>query len=361
MADQREGGIAWTETTWNPLRGCSRVSDGCRNCYAEKVAGRFSGPGQPYDGLVRLSAEGKHGRARWNGSVRFLPEKLAEPLRWTRPRRVFVNSMSDLFHESVPFEQVAAIFGVMAASPRHTFQVLTKRPVRALEFFRWLDVEAPIGVPSDPDSPWWRVFHCFMAAFNAAKGIDDAGALAQAQRLLTTDKISGTTWPLPNVWLGVSVEDQKTADARIPLLLDTPAAVRWVSYEPALGPVDFTGIGRNAFSRPDDYYDATVGLDWIVVGGESGPGARPFDLAWARSTIEQTRQTPCRVFVKQLGAKPIADHANVRGLRWAQVDPRDYGHGDDHVLVRLADRKGGDMDEWPEDLRVREWPEVARG
>lgn len=390
MADQREGGIAWTEETWNPLRGCSRVSEGCRNCYAESVAGRFSGPGQPYEGLVRLSAEGKHGRPRWNGTIRFVPEKLAEPLRWTRPRMVFVNSMSDLFHDGVTNEQIAAIFGVMAASPRHTFQVLTKRPVRALEFFRWLDVEAPIGVPSDPDSPWWRVLHCFMAAFNAAKGID-AWALAQAQRLLTTDKISGTTWPLPNVWLGVSVEDQKTADARIPLLLDTPAAVRWVSYEPALGPVDFDlprcdvcgeasdclgDDGATPFCNEHeqecsyghwlDFNDdagtsANGGITWVVVGGESGPGARPFDLAWARSVIAQCREAGTACFVKQLGAKPIADHANVRGLRWAQVDPRDHGHGDDHVRVRLTDRKGGDPSEWPEDLRVREWPEVPRG
>ena len=368
MSDQRKGGIAWTETTWNPLRGCSRVSEGCRHCYAESVAGRFSGPGQPYEGLVRLSAEGKHGRARWNGTVRFVPEKLAEPLRWTRPRMVFVNSMSDLFHENVPFEQVAAIFGVMAAAPQHTFQVLTKRPARAAEFFRWVDREAPIGVPSDPDSPWWRVFHCFMLAFNAAKGTEDAVALAQAQRLLTTDKICGATWPLLNVWLGVSVEDQATADARIPVLLDTPAAVRWVSYEPALGPVDFTSIrigdgctedvlGDGAWRAGDP--EAPPGLDWIVVGGESGPGARPFDVEWARSVIRQTRGTPCRAFVKQLGAKPIADHENVHGLRWAQIDPRDHGHGDDHILVRLADRKGGDPSEWPEHLRVREWPEVS--
>lgn len=361
MADQREGGIAWTEETWNPLRGCSRVSDGCRNCYAEKVAGRFSGPGQPYDGLVRLSAEGKHGRARWNGSVRFLPEKLAEPLRWTRPRRVFVNSMSDLFHDGVTNEQIAAIFGVMAAAPQHTFQVLTKRPVRALEFFRWLDVEAPIGVPSDPDSPWWRVLHCFMAAFNAAKGIDDAVALAQAQRLLTTDKISGTTWPLPNVWLGVSVEDQKTADARIPLLLGTPAAVRWVSYEPAIGPVDFTMLRKEWDCGTKHTWDVLRGrgiytgngqttgwgperaLDWIVVGGESGPGARPFDVEWARSVIRQTCGTPCAVFVKQLGAKPDLG-----------VVIRDGGRA-------FVDRKGGDPSEWPEDLRVREWPEVPRG
>lgn len=369
MSDQRKGGIAWTEQTWNPIRGCSRVSEGCRNCYAETVAARFSGPGQPYEGLVRLSAEGKHGRARWNGQVRFLPEKLVEPLRWTRPRRVFVNSMSDLFHEAVPFEQIAAIFGVMAAAPQHTFQVLTKRPERMREWFRWVDREAPIGVPADPGSPWWRAFHCFMAAFNMAKGIDDDVALAQAQRLLSTGKFGGATWPIPNVWLGVSVEDQASADARIPLLLETPAAVRWVSYEPAIGPVDFTSIrisesctedvlGDGAWSAGDP--EAPPGLDWIVVGGESGPGARPFDLAWARSVIEQTRGTGCKVFVKQLGARPTGFRPIDYGLdTFGCTGVNGWGFDSDGN-IRLGNRKGGNPSEWPEDLRVREWPEVKR-
>lgn len=303
---------------------------------------------------MRLSAEGKHGRARWNGVVRFIPEKLTEPLRWTRPRRVFVNSMSDLFHENVPFEQVAAIFGVMAAAPQHTFQVLTKRPERAARFFEWLGGTSGAG---------WSAVN--LGYCTRELGVD-----------LDVDDLEDVPWPLPNVWLGVSVEDQKTAEERIPVLLHTPVAVRWASYEPALGPIDFTMLryvfedgtkhtwdvlrGRGIYSGAGAAagWGPERALDWIVVGGESGPGARPFDLAWARSTIEQTRQTPCRVFVKQLGAKPIADHTNVRGLRWRQVDPRDHGHGDDHVRVRLTDRKGGDMSEWPEHLRVREWPEV---
>lgn len=358
MSDQRKGGIAWTEQTWNPIRGCSRVSEGCRNCYAETVAARFSGPGQPYEGLVRLSAEGKHGRARWNGTVRFVPEKLAEPLRWTRPRRVFVNSMSDLFHEAVPFEQVAAIFGVMAAAHRHVFQVLTKRPERAREFFRWV-----VDQEGNP------VRTAVVAA--RANGCDIGWPLPGAHPLY---------WPLPNVWLGVSVEDQKTADARVPVLLHTPAAVRWVSYEPAIGPVDFerwidpVGVSCDdvcsdarfvkesevdTYKRgrelvpccPDFGASATwtkhdPGLDWIVVGGESGPGARPFELAWARRVIEQARVTGCRVFVKQLGAKPVD------GWSSTEVAQR--------RVVRLDDRKGGDPSEWPEDLRVREWPEVSR-
>ena len=121
--------IAWTDETWNPLRGCSRISEGCRHCYAETMAARFSGPGQPYEGTIR--------NGRWSGNVRIVPEKLGDPLRWTRPRMVFVNSMSDLFHDNVPNEFIAAVFGVIAAAPRHTFQVLTKRPARMLEWFEW--------------------------------------------------------------------------------------------------------------------------------------------------------------------------------------------------------------------------------
>lgn len=331
MGDQRNGGIAWTEETWNPLRGCSRVSEGCRNCYAETVAKRFSGPGQPYEGLISTGEKG----ARWSGTVRLVAEKLGEPLRWKRPRRVFVNSMSDLFHESVAFETIDAIFGVMAACryigrdarPGHVFQILTKRPERMHEYLssdrraQWAAAAARHGGGHDPD------------------GIYDQTVFGPIA--------------LPNVWLGVSVEDQASADARIPLLLETPAAVRWVSYEPALGPIDFNGITLDDHSNLSAFRvnSDENGLDWIVVGGESGPGARPFDLAWARSVIEQTRETGCRAFVKQLGARAVEEGCE-EGLVFVGKNPA--------VLTRLTHRKGGDPSEWPEDLRVREWPEVSR-
>lgn len=333
-------GIEWTDATWNPIRGCSRVSEGCRNCYAEKVAARFSGEGQPYEGLVTIGEKG----ARWNGTTRIVPDRLADPLRWKRPRRVFVNSMSDLFHESVAFEDIAAIFGVMAACPHLTFQVLTKRPERAREFFAWIgesaaEMHACIGAP--PEGVDERSGFCAMF-------VDDQpiGATREQWRAAAS-----APWPLPNLWLGVSVEDQRTADERIPVLLELPAALRFVSYEPALGPVDFTRIRISDSCHEDVLGDgewrgepgAPPGLDWIIVGGESGPGARPFDLAWARSTIEQCRDAGTKCFVKQLGARPVDSV-----IRW--IDP------DGHALGTIHHRKGADMAEWPEDLRVREMP-----
>ena len=320
--------IQWTDETWNPLRGCSRVSKGCVNCYAEKVAKRFCGPGQPYEGLVRLDAIGAP-RAVWNGTIRQVPEKLDQPLRWTKPRMVFVNSMSDLFHEAVPFEYIAAIFGVMAASPQHTFQVLTKRPARAAKFFAWA-----ASLPTASGNEW-------------RDGAPVVGYLGEHASRLTKGRCNVwlhgelAPWPLPNVWLGVSVEDQATADERIPALLRLPAAVRWVSYEPALGPVSFTRVVRNfrdgTRSTTIDTLRPDFGnaLDWIVVGGESGPGARPFDIAWARQTIEQCARAGVPVFMKQLGSNAKAGQAG---------------------RYPTADTKGGDMSEWPAELRVRQYP-----
>lgn len=298
MSDQRKGGIAWTEQTWNPLRGCSRVSEGCRNCYAERVAARFSGPGMPYEGLVTLG--GPKG-PRWNGNVRVVHEHMGDPLRWRRPRMVFVNSMSDLFHESVSFETIAAIYGVMAAAHKHTFQVLTKRPERAAEFF------ASLG-----DCPGHEMAHALCIYPHPWPSCVDEEGMGLINMPGLED------WPLTNVWLGVSVEDQSAADARVPRLLDLPGAVRWVSQEPQIGPVEY---------RPE----WLTGLDWIVIGGESGPGARLFDAAWARRTIEQCRESGTAAFVKQLGARPAG-------------------------AVGIRDSKGGDPEEWPVDLRVREWP-----
>ena len=280
--------IQWTDETWNPLRGCSRVSEGCRNCYAEKMAARFDGPGLAYAGLTK--------DRKWNGRVTFIADKLDQPLHWKKPRRIFVNSMSDLFHENVPDEWIDRIFAVMALSPQHVFQVLTKRPDRMCKYL-------------------------------------------QLKR-----------YPLPNVWLGVSVEDQETADRRIPILLDTQAAIRWVSYEPALGPVDLTHItvetrwAQKSFDALESDSVAepnanATSLDWVVVGGESGPGARPCDLEWVRHVVQQCKNAGVPCFVKQLGAKLYDSYQP------PFLDP----------IVK--DRKGGDPSEWPEDLRVREWPE----
>jgi len=325
--------IEWCTKSWNFLRGCSLVSAGCTNCYAQRQAHRFAGPGGKYEGLTRLTGHGP----RWTGDVRLVPELLTWPMRLRKPERIFVNSMSDLFHEDVPLSWIAAALGIMAVTPRQTYLVLTKRAERMRDVMAKLDVAT----------------------------IREA-TLQVARRMIGAD----WTLPLPNVHLGVSCEDQATADERIPYLLDTPAAVRWVSAEPLLGPIDFRarphrdlcircGEGPGAkHDHPDGY--RTRGLDWIVVGGESGPGARPFDLMWLDSIVEQTRAAKVPLFVKQWGAFPV-DSGHSFGT-FAPEDRRSIaaekalGHAPHLILFR--DRKGGDMAEWPEELRIRELPEV---
>ena len=270
-------GIEWTDATWNPIRGCSRVSEGCRNCYAEKVAYRFSGHGQPYEGLVRVDVAGER-KPEWSGQVRFVENHLLDPLRWKEPRRIFVNSMSDLFHSFVSLDVIDRIFSVMARVPKHTFQVLTKRPERMQAYM------------SDPRTN--------------VRISQQAGMRLHEHR-----------WPLPNVWLGVSVEDQKAADVRIPLLLQTPCAVRFISAEPLLGPVRLTGVHNDEYDLDyltgelieTDLYSRRERLfyseriSWVIVGGESGPGARPMHPDWARSLRDQCVRARVPFFFKQWG------------------------------------------------------------
>jgi protein gp37 len=317
--------IQWTDKTWNPTRGCRRISPGCDNCYAEKVAKRFSGPGMPYEGLVTL-------RGRWNGDTRVPPDKLTDPLHWRKPCRIFVDSMSDLFYEGFSDEQIAAVFGVMAACPQHTFQVLTKRPERARKWFEWVSAEAR------------RKHHLSPAHWLVKEAVETVGNPNKGSGIMSP------RWPLPNVWIGVSVENQKYADERIPDLLSIPAAVRFVSYEPALGPVDFSPWLVENCIRPE------MDISWLVVGGESGSGARPFDIAWARSVVAQCKVAGVPVFVKQMGAQCIST---------APSQPHDalYGwkltHRPPPWPLHTQDAKGGDMSEWPADLRVREFPPCA--
>jgi protein gp37 len=258
--------------------------------------------------------------------------RLSEPLRWRKPRRVFVNSMSDLFHEDVPDDYIAAVFGVMAAAPQHTFQVLTKRAERLPRWFEWLDAQ---NAGARTEVVW-------QALRNEVEHHPDGDAGP-----LHTKFCADPTgpWPLPNVWLGVSVEDQQRADERIPHLLRVPAAVRFVSYEPALGPVSFRWLRGAGYSTApgavNNEYDGMRKLDWIIVGGESGLGARPCDVAWVRSVVRQCRAAGVPCFVKQLGARPVVQHPMQVGALFA---------------AHMNDRKGGDPSEWPEDLRVREWP-----
>jgi protein gp37 len=287
-------GIEWTDTTWNPVTGCTKVSPGCKNCYAERITERF-------------------GRQKFTDVV-LHPDRLDAPLRWRKPRRVFVNSMSDLFHEEIDFEFIAAVFGVMARASTHTFQVLTKRPKQMRQWLKWINAE---GTPS---------LCCASKLLDAEREhVGDGGPIH-----CTWGPMPDAPWPLPNVWLGVSCEDQERADERIPLLLQTPAAVRFVSAEPLLGPIDFMRKVELAASGLRHYM--VDQLDWIIVGGESGPGARPMDLAWARSIVEQCKAADVPCFVKQLGRS------------WA------------YSWSPAGDLKGGNPSVWPKELRVREYP-----
>lgn len=336
--------IEWTDRTWNPVRGCSVVSPGCVNCYAMKFAHRFNGPGKPYEGLTKQTKAGP----QWTGQVRLVEDALLEPLKWRKPARVFVNSMSDLFHADVPDEFIVRAFAVMALAPRHTFQILTKRPSRMLEWMTSRGRAADVAI---------AVFRRFQVLAEADRNAREAVAV----------------WPLPNVWLGVSVEDQQRADERIPLLLQTPAAVRFISAEPLLGPVNLHPwlTGHEQAGTPFDGAPHVGGcvaytppLDWVIVGGESGPGARRCDVAWVRSVVRQCREVSVPVFVKQLGSCPtfIAAPVSVTDAErrawikdgWTSVVTN---HGEYFSKPpRLSDRKGGDPTEWSEDLRVREFP-----
>lgn len=347
--------IPWTDSTWNTVVGCTKVSPGCRECYAEKLlASRMKH--MPVYGDV--TKDGK-----WTGQTALLAHRLDQPLRWRKPRKIFVNDLGDTFHESVAFEFVAALFGVMAACPQHTFQLLSKRPGRMLEFFEWLTARGK-SVASrrrgETDDPRWAQYACVELAHQYTT--------AKQYRPAYDHR---TPWPLPNVWLGVTAEDQQRADERIPLLLQCPAAVRFVSAEPLIGPIDFRRVDYKLLYG-SAILDALAGklathpvvgldgversiplrhqgrIDWAIVGGESGPRARPCDIAWIRSIRDQCREAGTACFVKQLGRQSVGWDSSVGARRVAGGWWRP-----------LRDRSGADPDEWPVDLRVREWPRVS--
>jgi protein gp37 len=354
--------IEWTDETWNPVTGCTKISPGCANCYAEGVSKRFWGKRKFTD-------------------VQCFPHLLVKPLRKRVPKRIFVCSMSDLFHDDVELDFIAAVFAVMAASPKMTFQVLTKRPERMKFFMEWIDEMARIAKDTFPDdSKEWRRAQC-LKGFALKYGTDVGNPTAIAER----------PWPLSNVWKGVSVENQTTADERTRMLLQVPAATRFISYEPALEEVDLApvlngwcpycggdnGDGPYEFSAEthgklkcncchrtwhhgglrsyEDSYGDTLyrqGIDWVIVGGESGPGARPCNVEWIKSTVKQCKTAGVPCFVKQVGAKPCG-HA-----QW-EHEAND-GRGIDPELTPLVSSKGGDPDEWPKGIRVRQFPKVKK-
>jgi protein gp37 len=308
--------IEWTDYTWNPIRArrtdplpqsaladgprtgtfCTRISPGCTHCYASVINKRF-GNGLEYTvpNLERVEF--------------FIDEKImAEPLHRKKPARIFVGDMFDLFHEAIPDDLIGEVFAVMEQCCQHTFQVLTKRAER----MRKILSEAADTAP-------------------------------QRYRGLL---------PLSHVWLGVSVEDQQRALERIPRLQETPAAVRFLSIEPQLEHIelghDTPEVGWISYLTGFDGCDPVIpGIDWVICGGESGPGARPFNLAWAESLLEQCRAAGVPFFMKQLGS-----HPQVHSCRDESCTHPDCGM----ETVRQHDRKGGEPSEWPESLRVREFP-----
>lgn len=310
--------IHWTDATWQPVTGCSVISAGCKNCYAMKLAGGRLRHHPSRAGLTDPSAAGPV----WNGTVRLNEDWLDQPLKWQAPRRIFVCAHGDLFHDAVPDDWIDTVFQIMDIGRRHTFQVLTKRPERMRDFMT--------------DHPEWR---------------------------------------LPNVWLGVSAEDAATAAARIPVLMETPAAIRWVSYEPALGPVDFSpwmppvvatwcdggpespeirqllfAAARGARHRDPD---PVPGIDWIVAGGESGAQARPAHPDWYRAARDVCARGAVPFFFKQWGRWMVGKETtdNRFGLPLVYGDGATFdvaSDGADIMLSTAEDHRGPPMRIWKE-------------
>ncbi|PJN96670.1 phage Gp37/Gp68 family protein [Amaricoccus sp. HAR-UPW-R2A-40] len=367
--------IEWTRgpdgspgATWNPITGCTLVSEGCRHCYAAQLAATRLKNHPSRAGLARLNAAGE---AKFTGEVRLNEQWLVEPLRWRRPRRIFVCAHGDLFHEGVPDEWVDRVFAVMALAPQHTFQVLTKRPERARSYMLGLELNWERRLVDRGAADFGDEVACFIANFIngwiAPRGTPFAGDPANG---------SCERWPLPHVWLGTSVEDEATADARIPHLLAAPAAVRFLSAEPLLGPVDLTEI---AVPRPDlrasvvlDVLRGWGGpinrLDWVIVGGESGKHARPMHPDWVRALRDQCQAAGVAFFFKQWGEWVPGEIAgpNTRSIDAATWWDRQWmiervgpARPDDHIddepdLFRVGKKAAGRV------LDGRTWDQMPR-
>lgn len=307
--------IEWADRVWNPITGCSKISEGCQHCYAERMSKRLAGRcGYDKDNPFKVT---------------FHKDKLDDPLRWRKPSRIFVCSMGDLFHKHIPEIEVLQIFSIMAECPQHTFMVLTKRPER---------MEEILTSPTVSDDVWLRT----------STGIND----------------EKSTWPLPNVWLGVTAENQARADERIPILLQTPAAKRFVSVEPMLGPVDLNRYlypqrlcDGHAAWQCDDECPRRPGLDWVICGGETGPGARPVHPDWARLMRDQCVAAGTPFFFKSWGdwsnQHQSANTVDLSRLKSNQaVAKADGGHV---LFTRVGKKNAGrllDGQEW------RQYPEV---
>jgi len=298
--------IEWTDETWNPITGCTLVSEGCTNCYAARLAATRLKHHPSRKGLARLNAAGV---AKFTGEVRLNEQWLPQPLRWKRPRMIFVCAHGDLFHEDVPDEWIDQVFAIMALCPQHTFQLLTKRPERMREYCSDFRSQQRIAKTLlDMVIAEKLSVTCMYEDHWPVKGVGNVD---------WPDYVKMKNWPLPNLWLGTSIEDQETADARIPHLLKTPAAIRFVCAEPMLSPVDLYngdpdprlgGIRARAIYlgdwwEPGDNSDEPPhhGVDWVIVGGESGANVDPMHPDWARSLRDQCAAAQVPFFFKQWG------------------------------------------------------------
>ncbi|HEY9866398.1 MAG TPA: phage Gp37/Gp68 family protein [Candidatus Obscuribacterales bacterium] len=293
--------IQWADETWNPIVGCSRTSPGCKNCYAAVAA-------QSY----RLQQFPQYQKVKdWDGTVEFVESQLDKPLGWKKPKKIFL-SMSDPFHKNVPFEWIERIFSVIEETPQHTYQILTKWPHRMIDFFDWYSARC-------------------------------------------SDHSVDLQWRMPdNVWLGVSCENQQTANERIPLLMKIPAKVRFLSCEPLLEPLDLSKFLPIEWSEiAEDWIESWPGIgsystndypNWIIAGGESGAGSRPCHVDWLRDIASQAQSAKVPVFIKQLGSNAIASTPYIDDV------------ANNHYCLKLKDRKGGDINEFPEDLKLQQFP-----
>ena len=338
--------IEWTDRSCNPLRAlniktgamghyCEKVSSGCAHCYASGFQKRFGLPEFPGKSrLAKLPVINKEGRVPITDEIEiFLDQsKLDEVMRTRKPSRWFWLDMSDLFGSWVPDEWIDKIMCVMAATSRQTHQVLTKRPDRMLRYFKeWSD-----GIDGrDARCEVWL----------------DRMCMSVASGNIESDCDISRPWPLPNLWLGTSCENQATFDQRSPLLNDTPAAVRFLSLEPLLGPIDISPFLESYTNR------------WVIVGGESGFIARPCNVQWIRSIVQQCKSYGVPCFVKQLGARPIDEVTkSAAELMFPNGVPAGVQVGGGYhrrAELSLSHKKGGDPKEWPADLNVREFPNVS--
>ncbi len=348
--------IEWTERTWNPVVGCSKISEGCRNCYAETMAHRLASMAKKSGKVDRKTKylNVLNNSHKWNGKIERMYEALTDPIHWHKPRMIFVNSMSDLFHPNVPIDYIAKVYAVMMLANWHTYQVLTKRPERAAEI-------------TNSKEFWAMVRHAIVEISGTKLTVDELPPKFDMDN------------PPKNVWLGTSIENQNTADYRMPYLLRCRAALLFVSGEPLLDKIipryneyggdEYTDVidwiqGKryrfkedSPFNIPDEIFDHPK-IGWMILGGESGPNARQCDVKNIRILVQYCKEFKVPVFLKQLG------YAAFGGLEFVGAyfkSQRYFNEGGKAWRSRvLKHRKGGDPSEWPADLQnCREWPAIG--